>query len=135
MSGALKRLHDERYIQHEPTAGYSPEANGLTERHNMTLLDKALPMLFDSGLPEYGLEPLSATQHASDAIIYANDLHNALPAKGAQIGRTPYQGFWGRGLTLSAFHKFGSRVYVHVPGKPFAHRSKYNPRGILTPNP
>jgi hypothetical protein len=26
MCGVLKRLHDERGIQHEPTAGYSPEA-------------------------------------------------------------------------------------------------------------
>jgi hypothetical protein len=129
MCGALKRWHDERGIQHEPTAGYSPEADGLAERHNLTLLDKALPMLFGSGLPEHGPEPLSATQHASDAIIYANDLHNALPAKGAQLGRTPDHGFWGRDLTLSAFHEFGSRVYVDVPGKPFTHRNKYAPKG------
>jgi hypothetical protein len=33
----------------EPTAGYSPEANGIAERHNLTLLDMALPMLADSG--------------------------------------------------------------------------------------
>jgi hypothetical protein len=56
-------------------------------------------MLFDTGLTEYGLGHLSATQHASDAILYANDLHNALPGKGAQLGRTPYYGFWGRDLT------------------------------------
>jgi hypothetical protein len=93
MCGTLKKLHDEHGIQHEPTAGYSPEADGLAERHNLTLLDKALPMLFDSGLPECGFELLSAAQHASDAIIHANDLHNALPAKGAQLGHTPYHGF------------------------------------------
>jgi hypothetical protein len=51
--------------------------------HNLTLLDKTLPMPFDSGLPEYGLEPLSATQHASGAFLYANDLHNALTVKSA----------------------------------------------------
>jgi hypothetical protein len=83
MSGALKRLHEERGIQHEPTARYLPKANGFGERHNLTMLDKVLPNLFDLGLPEDELKPLRATQHASDAIIYANDLHNALPAKGA----------------------------------------------------
>jgi hypothetical protein len=89
-------------------------------------------MLFGSGLPEHGLEPLSATQHASYAIIYANDLHNALPAKGAQLGRHLYHGCWGRDLTLSAFqfHKFGSRVYVHVLGQLFTHRNKDAPKGI-----
>jgi hypothetical protein len=63
MWGALKRLHVECGIQHEPTAGYSLEATGLPERHNLTLLDKALPMLFGSGCQSHGL------QHASDTII------------------------------------------------------------------
>jgi hypothetical protein len=31
---------------------------------------------------------------------------------------------------MSVFHPFGHRVYVHVPGKPFAHREKYAPRGM-----
>ena len=61
-----------------PTQGYSPEANGLAERHNLTLLDMAVPMLADSADASFGLPPL-CTQHAADAIIYANDLHNATP--------------------------------------------------------
>jgi hypothetical protein len=58
MCGALKWLHDERGIQHGTTAGYSPRANGLAQRHNLTLLDRVISMLFDSGLPDYGLVTL-----------------------------------------------------------------------------
>jgi hypothetical protein len=124
MSGTLQRFFESRGIPHEPTAGYSAEANGLAERHNCTLLDKALPMLFDSGDARHGLLSLSPEKHAGDAIVCANDLHNALAAKGAQLGRSPYEGFWGRTVTMSVFHTFGRRVYVHVPGKPFAHRER-----------
>ena len=45
----------------------------------LTLLDMAMPMLADSADAAFGLPPLS-TQHAADAIIYANDLHNATPS-------------------------------------------------------
>jgi hypothetical protein len=130
LSGTLQRLFDARGILHEPTAGYSPEANGLAERHNLTLLDKALPMFFDSGDVRHGLLPLSPEKHAGTAIVYANDLHSALPAKGAQLGQSPYVGFWGRTVTMSVFHIFGCRVYVHVPSNPFAHPGKDAPRGM-----
>jgi hypothetical protein len=89
-------------------------------------------MLFDSGLPKYGLETSRATQHARDANMYAKDLQNVLPAKGAQIERTRYRGFWCHDLTLIAF-QFGGRVCVHVPGKPFGHRSEYIPWGFPDP--
>jgi hypothetical protein len=40
MCGALRRLHDEFGVQHELTAGYSPNVPGLEEWHNLTLLDQ-----------------------------------------------------------------------------------------------
>jgi transposase InsO family protein len=128
MGGELLKFYGERGIQREPTAGYSPEANGLAERHNLTLLDMALPMLADSGDARHGLQPLG-DRYADHAILYANDLHNATPASGAQTGRTPHEGFLGREATLGVFRRFGCRVYVHVPGKPYAHRPKYAARG------
>jgi transposase InsO family protein len=76
MSGQLQLFFAERGIQQEPTAGYTPEANGLAERHILTLLDIALPMLADSGDPQRGLPPLGS-EYAGAAVIYANDLHNA----------------------------------------------------------
>jgi hypothetical protein len=41
------------------TAGYTPEADGIVERHNQRLLDMILPMLADSTDPAYSLPPLS----------------------------------------------------------------------------
>jgi hypothetical protein len=125
MSGQLHTFFAERVIQQEPTAGYTPEANGLAERHNLTLLDIALPMLADSGDPQRGL-PLPGSQYAWAAVIYANDLHNATPAPSALFGRTPHEGFLHRTVGLSVFQRFGCRVWVHSPG----HRHKLAPRAL-----
>lgn len=131
MVGTLQSFYAERGIQMEPTAGYSPEANGLAERHNLRLLDMALPMLADSGDARHNLAPLGE-RYAADAIIYANDLHNAMPAavSGSRVGRTPHEAFLGREVTLGVFRRFGCRVWAHVPGKPFAQRPKFGPRGV-----
>jgi transposase InsO family protein len=129
MSWQLHEFYQEQGIQSEPTAGYSPEANGLAERHNLTLLDMALSMLADSGGQRLGLPPLGK-QHAGDTVLYANHLHNATPAKGAHVGSTPQAGFLQREDTLSVFHRFGCRVWVHNPGRPHTHRHKLEPRGV-----
>lgn len=130
MVGTLTQLYAERGIQKEPTAPYSPESNGIAERHNKTLLDKALPMLADSGDSRHGLEPLGQ-RYMRDAVIYANDLHNATPSSVAQIGRTPHEGFLrGRVVRLAAFRRFGCRVWVHNPGGALKYRHKNAPRGL-----
>jgi transposase InsO family protein len=121
----LLGFYRERGIQMEPTAGYTPEANGLAERHNLRLMDMILPMLADSADPAFGLPPLS-NQYAAEAAIYAKDLLNAMPSGGAVVGRTPQEGFLGRVVSLSTFHRFGSRVWVHRQG----HRTKLQQRGI-----
>ena len=125
-SNAQQEWCAEKGIQLEPTAGYSPEANGLAERHNLTLLDMAMPMLADSGDERYGLPPLGP-HHIADAIIYANDLHNATPSSAATTGATPHEGFLGRAVTLGAFPKFGGRVWIHVPHET---RRKPGARGV-----
>jgi hypothetical protein len=87
----------------------------------------ARPMLADSGDERLGLAPLGK-RFAGDAILYANDLHNATPASGALVGSTPFEGCLGRGVTLGAFRRFGCQVWVHKPGKPFLHRQKFAER-------
>jgi hypothetical protein len=86
-------------------------------------------MLSDSGDAMLGLPPLGE-EYAGHAILYANDLYNATPASGAQLGRTTLEGFLGRASALGVFRRFGCRVYVHTPGKPHAHRRKRAPRGV-----
>jgi hypothetical protein len=125
MNSELQRFYHERGIQIEPTAGFSPESNGIAERHNLTLLDMILPMLTDSADPAYGLPPLS-NKFAAEAAIYANDLHNAKQAASATTGTTPHEGFFQRAVDLNIFQRFGSRVWVHRT----EHRTKLAPRAI-----
>ena len=129
VSASLRGFYAERGIQMECTAPYSPEANGLAERFNLTLLDLAKPMLADSGDAARGIPPLGL-EHAGDAVLYAADLHNATPSSGAQVGRTPHEGFLQRVVPLGAFKRFGCRVFVHSPGKPHTHRHKLTPRAV-----
>ena len=112
-----------RKVFNKSPPGYSSEASGLAERHNRTLLDLAMPMRADSADASFGLLPQS-TQHAADAIIYANDLQTATPSASAMVGATPHEGLLKRAVTLSVFLKFGCRVWNHSPGRPYAHRQK-----------
>jgi hypothetical protein len=82
-------------------------------------------MLAYSGDPQRGLPPLGS-QYAGAAVIYANDLHNTTPALSALVGRTPHEGFLHRTVGLSAFRRFGCRVWVHSTG----HRQKLTPRAL-----
>ena len=125
MTRELLRFFDDRGIQVEPTAGYSPESNGIAERHNLSILDMVLPMLLDSADPAYGLPRLS-DKYAPDAAVYANDQHNARPSHSAIVGATPHEGFFGRPADLTCFRRFGCRVWVHRPG----HRGKLESRGV-----
>jgi hypothetical protein len=89
----------------------------------------ALPMLADSGDHRLGLPPLGR-EHAGDAVLYANNLHNATPAKGAFLGCTPHAGFLQREISLSAFRQFGCRVWVHNPRRPHTYQHKLEPCGV-----
>jgi hypothetical protein len=127
MGNDLLRFYEKKGTQREQGPGYSPEVNGLAERHQLTMQDVALPSLADSADERHGLKPLSY-RFAGYALVYANDLHNVMPASGATVGRTPYEGLLGRQVTLGAFRRFGCRCCVHTPGKPFVHRRKFDNR-------
>jgi hypothetical protein len=43
------------------------------------------------------------------------------------VGRTPSEGFSGRAVALDVFRRFGCRVWVNTPGKPFVPRPKFAP--------
>jgi hypothetical protein len=49
LEGEFLCPYQEHSIQREPTPEYNPECNGLAERHNLSFLDMASPMLADSG--------------------------------------------------------------------------------------
>jgi hypothetical protein len=63
------------------------------------------------------------------AVLHANHLHNATPAKGALVGCTPHAGVLQREVPLSVYRRFGCRVWMHYPWRPHTHLHKFEPRG------
>jgi Integrase core domain/gag-polypeptide of LTR copia-type/GAG-pre-integrase domain len=118
ISGALKSILDEKGIDHKLTMPGSPQQNGLAERWNRTILDKARSMLHSSGLSK-GFWEL--------AIDTAVHTYNRSPSR--IVGwKTPHE-LWSDGHIpdVSYLRVFGSKAYVHTPE---AKRKKLDPRSI-----
>lgn len=91
-------------ILHQKSNSYTPEQNGLAERFNRTIVEKAKCLLFDAKMgKEFWAE-------ASNTAVY---LHNrtVLPALN---DKTPYEVWTGYKPDISHLRIFGSRVMVHV---------------------
>lgn len=96
----LKRLG----IRHQTTADYTPEQNGLAERVNRTIVERARCMLFEANLPKVFWAEATATA------VY---LINRSPTKGHSV--TPEEVWSGRKPNLAHVRVFGSKVMAHVP--------------------
>ena len=95
---------------------YSPQQNGMAERWNRTLLDKARAMLHTAGLS------LGFWEFAVHTAVH---IHNRTPSR--TIGwRTPHE-LWTDGHVpdVSYFRIFGCKAYVHTPE---AKRKKLDPK-------
>ena len=92
-------------IEHKVTVPDSPEMNGLAERMNRTILEKAKCMCVHAGLP-YSLW----AEAANTATFIYNRLPNA-PLK----GKSPYELWYGRKPDLSNLKVFGCVAYALVP--------------------
>jgi transposase InsO family protein len=104
-SKVLDGFLQEKGIVHEFSLPYTPQQNGVAERLNRTLLDKAIPMLEQSGLP---------LKHWGDAISTANYIRNISPTA-ASTAVTPYQAFFGNKPNVSNLRVFGCRAFVLTP--------------------
>lgn len=91
-------------IRHQTTADYTPEQNGLAERVNRTIVERARCMLFEADLPK------SFWAEATATAVY---LVNRSPTKGHSM--TPEEMWSGRKPNLAHVRVFGSKVMAHVP--------------------
>src|ERR1700761_9009714 len=107
----LERKGTER----SATAQDTPQNNGIAERGNQTIVERARAMLLDSKLPRYLW---------GYAVLYSTWLTNRLPTSSLD-GRTPYEKLYKSKPDLSRAHKFGCRVFVKRDAKP----SKLGERG------
>lgn len=97
----------ENGIKRRLSAPYTPEQNGLAERKNRTLLDKARCMLIDARMPE---------RFWAEAVYTANYLANRSPCSSID-NMTPFEKWVKRIPKIRHFHIFGCKAFVLKKGK------------------
>lgn len=112
---------NKRGILRETTPTYTPEANGMAERENRTLLDKARSMIHSKGLQ---------TRLWAEAVATAAQIMNLVPNR-KETEKTPHELWYGKKPDVSHLRVFGCPAYAHVPREK---RRKMDPKarkGIL----
>ncbi|CAJ2637099.1 unnamed protein product [Trifolium pratense] len=92
-------------IEHEITAPYTPQHNGLAERRNRTILDMARCMVKHKGLPK------SFWGEAVNTAVY---VLNRCPTKKLK-DKVPEEIWTGKKPSVSHFKVFGALCHKHVP--------------------
>lgn len=96
----------QKGIVHQKTNPYTPEQNGLAERNNRSITEKARCMLLEAALQK---------EFWAEAVYYAVYLLNRSPSSGTMM--TPQQYWTGEKPNLSSVRIFGTKAMVHVPGQ------------------
>lgn len=92
-------------IIHQTSTPYTPQQNGMAERMNRTLVERARCMLFYANLEK---------RYWAEALATAAYVVNRSPTKSLQ-GKTPYEMWKGKKPNLSHMRIFGSVAMVYVP--------------------
>ena len=101
---------------HELTAPHSSVQNGVAERYNRSLLDRARTLLDAAGLP---------LRFWGEAVMHASAVLNSVCRTTAS--ESPAAAVLGVAPDLAQFHAFGSEVWVH-DSSPVG--GKLGPRGV-----
>lgn len=94
-------------IQHQLTVEYTPEQNGVAERANRTICDKARTMLKESALGK---------RFWAEAVHHAVYLKNKSPTIAVK-NVTPDEKWSGSKSDLSMLKTFGCKAFMHIPDK------------------
>jgi hypothetical protein len=105
--GEMMKYVKSQGIEYNPTAGYSPQSNGLAERINRTLFDMACTMLNASG------DPLELW---GEAVLASAHIRNRLPT-GTLDRKTPHEAWTSRKPTIGHIRKWGCKVHRHINKK------------------
>lgn len=100
----------ERYLKqagiiHQKSNAYTPQQNGVSERMNRSLVEKARCLIFDAGLHK---------KFWAEAINTSVYLRNRSVVTGLK-NMTPYEAWTGKKPDLSHIRIFGSKVMMHIP--------------------
>lgn len=106
-------------IELTPTVPYTPQQNGVSERMNRTLMDKARSMMHDKDVPE---------SLWGEALFVSTYLTNRSPTIALEACKTPYELWFGDKPDVSKLKVFGCVAYSLVNQ---VHRSKLDKRNRI----
>src|SRR5438046_4357416 len=89
----------------EPSAPYTQNQNGVSERKIRSIVEKARCMLYDARL---------GARFWAEAVSTAVYLLNRSPTRALE-GQTPYEAWYGSRPSLHHLRRFGCNAFVHVP--------------------
>ncbi|NWD34195.1 transposase family protein, partial [Pseudomonas reactans] len=89
-------------IEHNFSAPYTPQQNGVVERRNRTLCEAARSMLIFADLPQYfWAEAIATACYTQNRSLIHKHLH-----------KTPYEVINNRKPNIKFFHIFGCRCFI-----------------------
>ena len=119
LSEELLSWYERNGIVHELSIRNTPQQNGIAERYNRTLTERARSLLLGSGLP---------VRFWEHAVSYASWLSNRLPSSALSGGAIPYTRLWGRPPTLAPAKVFGCLSHVWLDPGLLKQKLKWGPR-------
>ncbi|GBP34018.1 Retrovirus-related Pol polyprotein from transposon TNT 1-94 [Eumeta japonica] len=103
-------------IVHQKSNPYTPEQNGLAERFNRTVVEKARCLLFDAEMDEnFWAEAANTAVYLQNRIVSAN------------LNGTPFEMWNGVKPDISHLKVFGSVMMMHIPKEK---RLKWNKKAV-----
>jgi hypothetical protein len=105
VNNELKAYLESTGVRHQLTIPYTPQQNGVAERTNRTIVEKARSLLSDAGLPK---------AYWAEAVSTAVYLINRTPTRVLNF-KTPEEVWTGRKPDISHLKIFGCKAMVYVP--------------------
>lgn len=103
LSNEIKEYFEDKGIQHECTISHTPQQNGVSERMNRTIADKARCMLLGSGLRK---------DLWNEAVLAAVYIINRSPTR-ALDNKVPAELWYGKKPNVGKLRVFGCVAYLH----------------------
>lgn len=105
INSQMKQLFKREGIAHQMTIAHTPEQNGVSERCNRTLVERARAMLNEANLDQ---------RFWAEAISTATYCKNRSPTI-AVNGKTPFEAWTGEKPDLQHMKTFGCKAFSHIP--------------------